>query len=103
MKMIIAASLALSIAGFATPSFAQNQRAIGPSYQLAQAGVPSEAKESDAEDREVSVKIDKARSAGKDVTAAENHQKQGETAMRNGDNKAALKHFEQAETALGEN
>jgi hypothetical protein len=106
---IIAASLSLSLAGFAPPIFAQNSPGTGDhSYRVAQAAGSSESSEADennpqAEDRELSQKIDEARSAGKNVSSAEQHQKQGEQAIISRDNKAALHHFEHPEAALGEN
>jgi hypothetical protein len=66
------------------------------------AGSSEASKESpQAEDQEVSERIETANADGKDVAAAENHQKLGRAAMKSGDNKAARSHFERAEAALG--
>jgi hypothetical protein len=85
--------------GFEMPAFSQNQSPSGAQeYRLAQAAAGGESSEADennpqAEDRQVSQKIDKARSAGKDVSSAEQHQKQGEQAMNSGHNKPAPSSF----------
>lgn len=64
----------------------------------------SEANENDpaAEDKELSAKIKREKAEGHDVTAAVAHQKQGEAAMKAGNPKEALEHFEMGEKALGE-
>jgi len=80
-----------------------------PGEGLASAAEHEEANESNheendpaAEDHELTVKIKQEKAEGKDVSAAIAHQKQGEAAMKKGNSKAALEHFEMGEKALGE-
>jgi len=55
-----------------------------------------------AEDKELSAKIKREKAEGNDVSAAVAHQKKGEAALKAGNTKEALEHFEEAEHALAE-
>lgn len=50
---------------------------------------------------ELTQEINKAKAQGKDVSAAEAHQKRGEKALESGNEAAAMRHFGQAERSLG--
>lgn len=74
---------------------------------VASAAEQNEAKEASendpvAEDKELSANIKREKGEGNDVSAAVAHQQKGEAAMKTGNTKEALEHFEEGERALGE-
>jgi hypothetical protein len=100
--ILTAAGLGTALAFTAFPTCAPNARALGTT--IASAEEHHEENESDpaVEAKELSTKINREKAEGTDVTAAVEHQQKGEAAMKAGNTKEALEHFEQAEHALGE-
>jgi hypothetical protein len=100
--ILTAAGLGTALAFTAFPTRAPNVRAVGTT--IASAEESHEENESDpaVEAKEVSAKIKREKAEGTDVSAAVAHQQKGEAAMKAGNTKEALEHFEQAEQALRE-
>ena len=101
LKAILTATgLGTVLAFTAFPTGARDVRVLGTT--IASAEEHEEANENDpaVEAKELSTKIDREKAEGNDVSAAIAHQQKGEAAMKAGDSKAALAHFEEAERAL---
>jgi hypothetical protein len=85
------------------PANANHSFKVGATVaSAAEHGEANEANENDpvAEDKELSARIKQEKSEGNDVSAAVAHQQKGEAAMKAGNTKDALEHFEQGERAL---
>jgi hypothetical protein len=103
LKAILTATvLGTALAFVALPTRVPNVGAFGTS--IASAEEHHEENEGDpaAEAKELSAKINREKAEGTNVSAAVAHQQKGEAAMKAGNTKDALEHFEQAERALGE-
>jgi hypothetical protein len=103
LKAILTATALGTVLAFsAFPTGARDVRVLGTT--IASAEEHQEANENDpaAEAKELSAKISREKAEGTDVSAAVAHQQKGEAAMKAGNTKDALEHFEQAERALGE-
>jgi hypothetical protein len=103
LKAILTATgMGTFLAFTAFPTGARDVRVLGTTiasaeeYQGANENDPSE------EAKELSAKINREKAEGTDVSAAVEHQQNGEAAIKAGNTKDALAHFEEAEHALGE-
>ena len=103
LKVILtAAGLGTALAFTAFPARTPAVRSLGTT--IASAEEHNEANENDPaeEAKELSEKINREKVEGNEVSTAVAHQQKGEAAMKAGNTKEALEHFEQAERALGE-
>src|SRR5258708_29847811 len=100
--MLEGTGLGTALAFTAFASRARDVRVLGTT--VASAEEHQEANENDPaeEAKELSTKINREKAEGNDVSAAVAHQQKGEAAMKAGNTKAALGHFEEAEHALRE-
>ena len=103
LKAILTATgMGTLLAFTAFPMGARDGRVLGTT--IASAEEYQEAHENDPaeEAKELSANINREKAEGTDVSAAVAHQQKGEAAMKAGNTKEALEHFEQAEHALDE-
>jgi hypothetical protein len=103
LKAILTATgLGTALAFTAFPTRAPDVRALGATVASAEEHHEENENDPAAEAKELSAKINREKAEGTDVSAAIAHQQKGEAAMKAGNTKEALEHFEQAEHALGE-
>src|SRR6266852_2619056 len=103
LKAILTATgLGTAMAFTALPTRAPNIRALGTTIASAEERHEENEDDPAAEAKELSAKINREKAEGTDVSAAVAHQQKGEAAMKAGNTKEALEHFEEAEHALNE-
>jgi tetratricopeptide (TPR) repeat protein len=103
LKAILTATgLGTALAFTAFPTSAPDVRTLGTTIASAEEHHEENENDPAVEAKELSAKINREKAEGTDVSAAVAHQQKGEAAMKAGNIKEALEHFEQAEHALGE-
>lgn len=103
LKAILTATgLGTALAFTAFPTRTPDVRALGTTIASAEEHHEENENDPAVEAKELSAKINREKAEGTDVSAAVAHQQKGEAAMKAGNTKDALEHFEQAERALGE-
>jgi len=100
--ILTATGLGTALAFTAFPTRAPDVRALGTTIASAEEHHEENENDPAEEAKELSAKITREKAEGTDVSAAVAHQQKGEAAMKAGNTKDALEHFEQAERALGE-
>lgn len=100
--ILTATGLGTALAFTAFPSRAPDVRALGTSVASAEEHHEESENDPAAEAKELSAKINREKAEGTDVSAAIAHQQKGEAAMKAGNTKEALEHFEEEEHALDE-
>ena len=105
LKAILTATgLGTALAFTAFPPRAPDVRALGTTIASAEEHHEENENENDpaVEAKELSENINREKAEGTDVSAAVAHQQKGEAAMKAGNTKEALEHFEEGEHALDE-
>jgi hypothetical protein len=102
LKAILTATgLGTALVFAAFPTTVPDVRAFGTTSALAEEHHEEDENDPAVEAKELSANINREKAEGTDVSAAVAHQQKGEAAMKAGNTKEALKHFEEGEHALG--